>query len=171
MTAYLTQPKELLRQMLARSASFQTAVGATGTTEQKITAALARVHSVAIEDFDSKCIVGGVAERPFVLVTGPQEFSLKNSSGHMLDNGQVWMLIEDKVASANAGNPKAAEDAFCLLAENIVSEVCSLQETDYTGGLTFPRYEEIAARMDARRSDELAGESADYYQMILTLTY
>ena len=58
MTAYLTQPKELLRQMLARSVSFQAAVGATGTDAQKITAALARIHSVAIEDFDSKCVVG-----------------------------------------------------------------------------------------------------------------
>ncbi len=163
---YLTAPSDLLREMIARSAAFQTAIGATGTAEQKVNTALGKIYITAIDDFSS-----GSITRPFCLVEDPEEWEMEIRDNTLVDAGQIRATFEASVASANADDPEAAGRAFKGVLQNIIADVIAQCGADYQNGYTYPVYDRTYLRSTPMRSDALQGEAADYYVGLMGFSY
>ena len=92
-----------LRSLLAQSSTFQTAIGATGTGEEKQIQAKSRIHLTAYEPVD------GQFERPFALITHSGNDRTNAFGG---DSGDLELVLVQAIPDKYADEPANAEAYF-----------------------------------------------------------
>ena len=110
-----------LRDLLAESATFQTAIGATGTTEEKIAAAKLRLHRTAYEP------TAGAYTRPFGLIVSVGNDTAENDSvDQFAIGGDIEVRFERAIAAGHVADPEAAETDFENFYEGVMDDAMTL---------------------------------------------
>lgn len=107
-----------LEESLAASTSFQDWIGATGTTEERVIAAKARVHITIVED-------AATADRPLALIMRGDSASAERNSFGVSDgfakNGSLRLVF---TADRDTENTEASEiEAFAATVESTIDDI------------------------------------------------
>ena len=154
-TGPISKPVYNLQTLLANSAAFQTWVGATGTAEEKVTAARARIYIAAKPGAD--------VLRPHALIWVGDEWDSAVSSGgavqHFLDRGTLYMDFIDDVDEDDKDDHGDALLAFTNNVGAVIGEIEALAGSN--GYLVVNR---ISKRMGPVRASVVEEDSlGDYY--------
>lgn len=112
--------KENLRDLLAESTTFQSAIGATGTPEEKKAAAKERLHKTAyIPDEDPGF------ERPFGLLCSVGNDHNEKRGGFLM-GGDIELRLEKDISAEYTDGPANAETDFENFYEGVMLEAMNL---------------------------------------------
>jgi len=120
-------PLELLRTLVAASATFQSWVGATGATEAELIAsAKASVYLVGLDDVSGTDYWDTVSSaRPFALLDIGEEFEHVRSAhiSSFVPSGSLLARFESAVASGDKDDAEAAQKAHVKTVGDILGEM------------------------------------------------
>jgi len=118
-TGNRVKAKSNLRDVIAESATFQTAVGATGEAEEKIAAAKLRIHRTAYAPVDF--------ERPFALICSVGNDKSENDAVSQFTYcGDIELRFEKDIDEDYTAQPENAEVEFENFYETVMDEVMAL---------------------------------------------
>jgi len=111
-----------LETLVACSSTFQTAVAATGTDEEKITFAKTKIYLTAYES--------SAFARPFALICKVgNDRNVRAGTSCFEVSGDLELRLETAISTANQKNLAAAEAAFLNYYENVITEMKALAAT------------------------------------------
>jgi hypothetical protein len=150
-----TSVAEKLRDLIASSASFQSAVGVGSEA-----AALAYVY------IQGRTASSGVFSRPYALVEGLRT-SNRFSATSGYQSGRIRFKIERDVASGDAANHETAALNFIKWVEDVLGDMM-LNQHDGLGRLILSN---MTTDEPQRSSFKEAGGQGDYYRVWVTVDY
>ena len=114
--------KKNLEQLVAESATFQTAVGATGTPAEKIAASKGYIHRTAyLADSETGFT------RPFALISSASDDeTIADATSQVTHGGSVELWFEADIAEGDKDDPQDAEIAFENFYEAVMAEIMTL---------------------------------------------